>query len=221
MALFNRDYDRDYGNRGTTGSGRGYDRGVRGSAQHAWRETKDETSERFGRDYDRGYRGGAGRGYAGGTGGTTGYAGTTGSYGTTGYDRGHGTRGTTGRGYDDYGAGYKSRAQTDTGDPFGDRQSGTPIRMVRQRDEGGWFGWGGGNDYDRNHRYDRGYRGTTYGQDYSSNPMGYEPGYGRGTTGARKVNEYEGQHRHGAGGARGYDRGFRGGATRGYDRGWF
>jgi hypothetical protein len=96
------------------------------------------------------------------------------------YDRGY-------AGYDDeYGANRKSRYETDFGDPFGDRQEQTPMRMVHRGYDRGWWGFGGGGR-DRE-GYDREYRGggrsgwrndarfQGYGQDYSSNPMGYEPG---------------------------------------------
>ena len=161
MALFGRDYDRDYGYRGGNRyGGGGYDRGLRGRAQYAWNETKDETSEMFGRDYDRNYRG----------------SGTRGGYGTSDRDRSYGRGG--------YDRGYKSRAETDYGDPFGDRQNRTPIRMVNEdRDRGG---------YDRGYRA-RGYGATGYDRDYGTNPMGYDP---------------SGNTRGGYGNA-GYDRGFR------------
>ena len=55
------------------------------------------------------------------------------------YDRG---RMEGDRGGMDYDRGYKTRQQTDAGDPFGDRQAHTPIRMT-----GG--GRGGMNRYDR------------------------------------------------------------------------
>jgi hypothetical protein len=160
--------------------------------------------------------------------GNTGYGGGNAGFGgsNTGYGRsnvGYGTdysgRGATG-GYDQpywgydtwrYDDNYKSREQTDVGDPFGDRQSGTPIRVMdepRDRDRG-WFG---GSDYDRNFRYDRGMRGyggdynnTGYGGDYrAANPMGYEPYDNRGGDSQRL--------------GRPYDSGFR---NRNYDREWF
>jgi hypothetical protein len=70
-----------------------------------------------------------------------------------------------GRGYDQ---GYRSRAQTDAGDPFGDRQSRTPIRVIRGDPPRGYDGgvWNPGLGYDHNFRhryreygYDRAYRG--------------------------------------------------------------
>lgn len=169
----------------------------------------------FGRDYDRnmygGYRGGYQGGYR-----TTGFGGGAydreyGMYGNThgtrgGYDRTY--RGGTygyGRGYDDN---YKSRWQTDYGDPYGDRTSHTPFRMTR-----GEF-----HAYDRDmnyNRYDRDMRGTTpgygYERDYNSaNPMGYDPYVERSRTGYR---------------AGTWDNGYRTGGYSGYndryDRGWF
>ncbi|CAN5377952.1 hypothetical protein BH23GEM4_BH23GEM4_01550 [soil metagenome] len=194
MALFNRDYDRDFGrNRSGWGStaGRGYDRGMRGKAQYAWREAQDETREgwnaakrRFGGDgYDRDYAGRQGGGY--------GYGGGYGS-GMSGYDREYGSMG--GSGYDREGGRYgKSRWQTDQGDPFGDRDRNTPIRTTRGEFEA----------------YDRDYGARGYRQG------GYDRGYGgyaanRGDSGADR-------------GYGDYDRGraWSGNRGRGYDRGWF
>ncbi len=199
MGLFDRDYDRDYGYRGSTaGYRRGYDRGERGW----WDRTTDRGQDAFssgdydrqyGRGYDRGtgyYRGTTG--YYGGT--SSGYGGTTGYYGgATGYDQA--IRG--------YGRDYKSREQTDFGDPFGDRQSRTPIRMVREREEGGgWFGWGQ-SDYDQEYRYDQGYRGGEAGYGRYRTGVGYDPyASGRYNRSAQQT-------------GRRYD------AFRNYDRGWF
>lgn len=180
MALFGRDYDRNYSNRGTGGYNRGYDRGIGGTARYAWNETKDETREgwnamkRGGRnmtdnDYDRGFN-------RGGQGGTYGNAYGGGGYGATraGYDRDVGY-GNTDRNYG-FGAGYDrnfhSRAETDYGDPFGDRTSHTPIRVMR-----GEF-----HNYDRGYRRNAGNAGNAgnanYDRNYSANPVGYDPGYG-------------------------------------------
>lgn len=165
MALFGRDYDREYGYRGT------------------W-------------DRDRGYAAGSpGYGYGGSSWG--------------GYDRGYGFTG------DAYDRGYKSRTQTDFGDPFGDRTSRTPMRMIHGEFRGydrGFRGYDRGfRGYDRGFRgYDTGYTGGGLGRTgrYGANPMGYEPYEGRG------------DWNRGAGWNRGTERGYgaRGG---GYDRGWF
>jgi hypothetical protein len=79
-----------------------------------------------------------------------------------GYDRGYGASETR-RAYDSH---YKSRLQTDYGDPFGDRASGTPIRMIRgpyqtsyDRDYGWSRAHGPDSMYDRDH-----VRGTDYGR---------------------------------------------------------
>lgn len=215
MALFNRDYDRNYSDRshGYRGGPRGYDRETGGGT---WKSMKRNTREFFGMDdrydrdlgrsYDRGYNttynrspmaGGYDRGYSSTPGYGTDYAG---RGATGGYDRPY-------RGYDTarYGRDYKSREQTDAGDPFGDRQSGTPMRVMDEpRDRGGWFGGGRGydRDYDRGFRYDRnfGAERAGYGGDYrGANPMGYDP--------------YAGNEAR-----RGYDSGFR---RRGYERDWF
>ncbi len=214
MALFNNDYDRDYGrgNRSGWGStaGRGYDRGLRGKAQYAWRETQDETREGwnaakrgFGSDrYDRDYAGRQGGGY--------GYGGGYGS-GVTGYDRDYGSMG--GSGYDREGGRYgKSRWQTDQGDPFGDRERNTPIRSTRGEFENYDRDFGAGGY--RRGGYDRGYGGADRG--YGGADRGYG-GAGRG---------YGGANRGYTGADRGYgdnDRGraWSGNRGRGYDRGWF
>ncbi|HEV2131231.1 MAG TPA: hypothetical protein VGR27_09010, partial [Longimicrobiaceae bacterium] len=58
MALFNRDYDRNYGYRGTTGYRGGYDRDMGDQSGSWWERTKNRASNAFGsNDYDRGYRG--------------------------------------------------------------------------------------------------------------------------------------------------------------------
>jgi hypothetical protein len=233
MALFNRDYDRNFGYRGTGRSGyasdygaRGYDRDMGDRAEGTWESMKRGTRDFFGMDnrYDRGYsydrgmnttynRGGAGEGgYAGrnrqgydrdiGYSSTPGYGQDfTGRGARSGYDRpywGHDTWR-----YDDH---YKSRQQTDAGDPFGDRQAGTPFRVLDEPRDRGWFG-GYDRDFDRNNRYDRGFGANRggYGNDYySANPVGYEPYGNRGGETQRL--------------GRTYDAGFR---NRNYDRDWF
>jgi hypothetical protein len=80
--------------------------------------------------------------------------------------------------YDRDMSGWQHRQQTDTGDPFGDRQSRTPIRVMRggfdrgDMDRGDW-GRGqmarGGGDAD----YGRDYRGWNQG-------IGDEPYYNTG-----------------------------------------
>lgn len=156
----------------------------------------------FGRDYDReyyGYRGTRNDMYA--------------------YDRGYGTYGAAGVGYD---RNYKSRWETDYGDPFNDRGSNTPIRMIRGEYRGYDRNYGA-FDYDRGYRgtatgytgvgYDRGFRGTPrgytsvgYDRTYAANPVGYEPNYNRA-----EMNR-----------GMGYDRTFRTyNRGRGYDQGWF
>jgi hypothetical protein len=250
MGLFNRDYDRNFGYRGTNrGSfSTNYDRDMGGRGESTWDSMKRNTREFFGMDnrYDQGMRGGYDRGMNntynrstftpggqgssnrnrgyGGTTGNAGYGGTMGGQRNTGgYGMDYAGRNSTG-GYDQpywghdtwrYDDNYKSREQTDAGDPFGDRQSGTPIRVVDEPRDRGWFG-GSSRDYDRNFRYDR---DTRYGSDftnsrrgntgntgsYSANPMGYDPYDNRGGDTHRL-------------GGRGSESGFR---NRNYDRDWF
>lgn len=161
-----------------------YDRGFGGRARHLWNEAKDETREgwnavrrgtgrltgRYDRPTSRGWEGDVDTGaYYGGAG----YG-----YGTP-YARDYGaTRWGAGERYD---RGYKSRAETDYGDPFGDRASHTPMRMV---DEDRARRWGA---YDRDYgsrgwgasaRYDRGFRDVSDEGRYRG--VGYDPYAGGG-----------------------------------------
>jgi hypothetical protein len=183
MALFGNDYDREFGNRGGMwgradrdrmgGPGRGMGRGGQWAA-----------GPRGGQGYDREFRGGGtwgrdrplrdegfGRGYSAEN---RDYA-----FGGGGYDRGYSASSRydaewVGRGA--YDREYKSRQQTDTGDPFHDRQSGTPIRMIHGEFERGYDrGYrGSAADYDRGYR-ESGYRGVDRTR-YDRNYTGREPG---------------------------------------------
>lgn len=160
--------DRDWNDRGPMNRGGFLDR-----AQNAVRRGWDQLEDRFDRDDDdRGRMHLGGSSMRGGTGwagrydrdwhepsdirayrdeeghyGLTHVRGMRGGgmnrYGTD-YDRGMGLD----RGGMDYDRGYRSREQTDAGDPFGDRQNRTPIRVTGNR--------GGLNRYDNG--YDRGGR---------------------------------------------------------------
>lgn len=142
------DRDRDWSDRGGMNRGGGFlDR-----AQNALRRGWEQVEDRFDRDDDRHLGGGAMRGgtsWAGnydreyGMRGDTpprGYGGMSGGMNRYGndYDRG----GMMGRNLDDD-RGYRSRQQIDNGDPYGDRQNRTPIRVT---------------DGDRG-RYDQNFRG--------------------------------------------------------------
>ena len=159
-----------------------------------------------GNDRDLGY-GGAGHGYN-----REGYnreGWNRGGYGATGYDRNY-----YGYGNDrGYARDYKSRWETDYGDPFGDRTSRTPIRMMNEEFHGGGYD----RDYNAGmrNRYDREYRGGNY-----STGVGNDPYYGTGDTRGNM----------GYGNRGGYNAGYRGwgynedrgyGNNRGYDSGWF
>lgn len=179
MGLFDRGYDRDFDRR-PRGRDLDYD---------TWRY---RAGNRYGNEY-----GGAGynqRNYLNTT--TRPYSDYDGGYRSNrgGYDR---DMRTVGIGYDEQ---YKSRAQTDYGDPFGDRQNHTPIRMVRGEARGYDRDWSAGA-YDRDFP-NRGY-GARGGRDYASNPVSYDPGYG----GSRRAMNR-------------YDNSFFGN-SRGYDRNWF
>ena len=95
----------------------------------------------------------ANRGYARDFGYGTPYYGA--DYGWSGYDRG-----------------YKSRWQTDYGDPFGDRERHTPMRVVRGEPFRRERGWEMG--------YDRDYGASPYPMGYRpySARAGYDTGYG-------------------------------------------
>jgi len=162
MALFGRDYDNDYGRDYNRGAGYGSRGGMYGSNRE---------------------RGFSDRSYYGDSGSASG------GLSRSRYDRSYQSRGGYGYG-SDYDRNYKSQAQTDYGDPFGDRQSNTPMRVIRgeyesrnkrydndswfgrdrNRNDSGWFG----SDRNRNDSWFGNDR-NRYGADYSSNPMGYDP----------------------------------------------
>lgn len=174
MALFN-DYDRNY-RYGAYNRGVGYDRDLgdrmAGGARRGW--NKLENGARDAVDM-----GGYDRNYV--------------------YGAGAPNRGGYGAGYDQD---YKSRWETDYGDPFGDRSSRTPIRMTRGEYNAPGYDRGYGNP-----GYSGGYSGVGYDRDYGVNPMSYDPYANRGgyTRADRNVNYGRGNE-YGAG--RGYDRGF-------------
>lgn len=152
MALFNRDYDRDYrygsgtGNRG--GMAR-YDRDFGDRMRAGWNNVKGEARENTGMGYDRDYR------YRGTPGGRVGG----GLTNNNRYDRDYRT---VDRGY---GGEYKSRWQTDQGDPFNDRQRQTPFRVTRGDYEGGYD-----RDYNRGNDRNQGSYSTGVGYDPYNNP---------------------------------------------------
>lgn len=173
MAIFDRNYD--YGYR--AGANRGYDRDMGGRMRYGWNETKDETREMLGMDYDRGYRGTT---YDRDRNWNRDQNWNRDRYGAGTYDRNYYGYGTMG-----YDRGYKSRWETDYGDPFGDRTSRTPIRVMNEEFHG---------------RYDRDMTaGPTYDRNYRG--VGYDPYYG-----ARGYDRTAGYR--GWGTTRGYDRGW-------------
>ncbi|CAN5735907.1 hypothetical protein BH23GEM6_BH23GEM6_16600 [soil metagenome] len=176
MALFGRDYDNDYGSDFHRGGGYGSRSGMHGSNR------------------ERGFNDRPGYGDAGSA---------RGGLFRSRYDQSYQSRGGYGSDYD---RNYKSQAQTDYGDPFGDRQSNTPMRVIRgeyesrnsRYDNDSWFG------RDRN-RNDSGWFGrdrNRYEADYSSNPMGYDPYRNRESSmergwGARGFNQSNQSSRYG------------------------
>ena len=215
MALFNRDYDRDYRYRNT---GMGYGGGMArndnrdfGDRMRAGWNNMTGGTRNTTNNYDRDYTANTGtwnRGYetenrgnlAGGNDydrdyryrGTPG--GRVGGGLTNDYDRDFNRARTVARGYDTE---YKTRWQTDQGDPFNDRQRQTPFRVTRGEYEGGYD-----RDFNRNNtnrNYDRdfnqgnqGYYSTGVGYDPYNNPNEYN---NRGSAWNERQN-------------RGYDRGF-------------
>ncbi|HEX8695495.1 MAG TPA: hypothetical protein VF746_23990 [Longimicrobium sp.] len=204
-------YDRDYGARGRWGGGAGrefggYDRGYGWAGGH----TRDPNPAAGGGEELNRHRRSLGDE------GNYGYRGTEGAWSTIRnhgrYDEDLGRGPAWGAGYDrDYAARRgmvggahpvrdrdwdrderdwereRHRMETDTGDPFGDRQSRTPFRVMRggfeDRDSGaGGWGEGGRPGWQGRGRYDESYRGWNQG-------LGDEPYYG-------------------AGDLRGYDRGY-------------
>jgi hypothetical protein len=195
MAPTNWDYDRDFvyhssagSNAGNRSTDRNWGQRLENSARRGW-DRLTQRSSRGSYDRDLGYRGGSTSQW-----GTSrnydrdiGYRG--GAYGAGGY---MGSRGVRGYGADYsrdfnsiYDRGYKSRAETETGDPFNDRGARTPIRIMR-------------GEYSK------------YGRDYSTNPISYEPNDFRTGSGYRTRDQvpptpYDRDFR---GLDRGYDRGW-------------
>ncbi len=214
MALFNRDYDRDYGYRGTAGgynagASRGYDRDIGDRMRSGWNSMKRNTREAFGggggydRDFNMGGRGGYDRDFT--------YRGTPGAQmgGGLSYDRDYNAGGMRG-GYDrDHG---KSRMQTEQGDPFNDRSRNTPIRVTQgefhnyDRD----FNAGGRGGYDR--EFNRG-----YDRDFNMGGRGGNQGYSAGVG----SDPYENPNNMDRGGPRSGRQNMNRGFGRGYDNGMF
>ena len=215
--------DRDYGGRhgGTTGRGFGGDRGWNAGTGGQVGGGMDA----YDRDYDRsgfGYRGTEpvwGSRYGGGYDQDYGAGGVR-DIGNRGWDRGRGVdddldrgidrdRGAWGRGMGDDDRGFrggKSHAQTDAGDPFGDRQSRTPIRVMRGDIGRGEMGRG---DLDRGDVH----RGGMMGGGVNRGGM-LRGGWDRDETDRGDWGRGDLLNRMGRGGDR-YDQGMRGG-----QRGW-
>jgi hypothetical protein len=143
--------------------GRDYDYDSRYRSDRGERSHWGRSGQPIRANYERDYRAGAwGPGYEGGwrSGPTSGS-----DYRYAGYDRG-----------------YKSRYQTDHGDPFGDRQQQTPMRVIR----------GEARDYDRGYRgYDQGTYGPTWTGERSP---GYRSGQGRSNLNQRTYRTYGRQY---------------------------
>lgn len=194
-------YDRDLGS-----AGYGYGAGGGNWQREGLNRLEGDNRDTF--DRDSGWYSGRGAGMGMGGGSAWNY--------DRDFERGGGNMGASsdmGGGYD---RNYKGRWQTDNGDPFGDRSSQTPIRMMRGGFQGGGEGRGAmGNGYDRD--FGRGYgagsgmgydrdmmRGGSMDNDRSyMNGLGYDP--------------YEGDLNRGRGGGWGMQQN----RNRGYDRGWF
>ncbi len=187
--LVDRDDDRDYGYRGGAYRSPGYDRDLARrdygrygyGAGGNWQRAGYNRLEGENRDvYDRDSGWYAGRGM--GIGGAWNY--------DSDYDR-EGRYGTSDLNVD-YDRDYKSRWQTNHGDPFGDRASHTPIRVMRgefSHPEEGRRGLGYDRDLARRGDMDRD-RSYMHG-------IGYDPYEDRSRRGRRATRDL------------------------GYDRGWF
>jgi hypothetical protein len=167
MALFGRDYDNDYGRDFNRGGMQGSRGGYAGGGYAGGGYSGGGYSG--GGAWGQGYRGAQRGGSDSWTGSDRSFrGGAAGGYGSNRYDRTYSARGGSRYG-NEYDRNYKSQWQTDHGDPFGDRSSNTPMRVIHgeyqsrsnrdRNDRGGWFG------RDRNR----------YEADYSANPMGYDP----------------------------------------------
>lgn len=184
MALFNRDYDRDYRYRNDAG---GYRAGSTWGNDRDYNAGGNRGYNTMGA-YDRDYR----------------YRGTPGGRvdGGLAYDRDYNAS-RMGGGYDrDYGYRGKSRFQTEQGDPFNDRSRHTPIRVMRGEYEG--------NDrYDRDYRgnqsMNRGYDREYENRGYSAG-VGYDP-YDNPNNNANRGGIYSGRQNMNRGYGRGYDNG--------------
>jgi hypothetical protein len=245
---------RNMGNRG------GYDRGMMGGDRSTGRWNGDSYASggmggRFNNQYDRDltYRGNPGANVDGGIGRPLGYGYGAGDRDEAGYARNSYDRNFSGRmdtGYDrGYGAttgsnmydrGYHNRHQVDTGDPFGDRQQHTPVRVMRERDidnlgnrgmtgRGGydrdWMIGGSGmerTDINRGDRLNRLSSDRLDRQDESYRAYQDYDGYSRGLN---YEPYYNAADQDGMGGREVGDMGFRNGYDQNYqnrrDRDWF
>ncbi|HEX8273012.1 MAG TPA: hypothetical protein VF615_10270 [Longimicrobiaceae bacterium] len=214
-------YDRDMGGAGYNNSGYGY-----GAGGGNWQRESLNRLEGNNRDlYDRDSDWYAGR--APGMGMGAGMGSSNRSYDRD-FDRGNGFGASSDmdRGYD---RDHKGRWQTDNGDPFGDRASGTPIRMMRggfghNEDRGGMMG--GGSNYDRdfgrgygagsNMSYDRDMRdrGGMMGRGSMDDDRTYMHGLGYDPYDGDDMNRGRSGGTWGMQGQQNRNRG-------GYDRGWF
>lgn len=209
-------YDRDLGSTGYNNAGYGYGAGGGNRQRESLNRLEGNNRDLYDRDSDWYSGRGMGMGMAGGVGGNSW------TYDRD-FDRGNtfGASSDMDRGYD---RDHKGRWQTDNGDPFGDRASGTPIRVMRggfrnDEDRGGMMG---GNSYDRgygagsNMNYDRDMRdrGGMMGRGGVDDDRTYMHGLGYDPYEGGDMNRGRSGGTWGMQGQQNRNRG-------GYDRGWF
>jgi hypothetical protein len=184
-------YDRDMGS-----GGYGYGAGGGNWQREGLNRLEGDNRDTF--DRDSSWYSGRGQGMGMGGGGAWNY--------DRDFDRGNSLGASSsdmGGGYD---RNYKGRWQTDNGDPFGDRASQTPIRMMRGGFQNGEDRGMMGSNYDRD--FGRGYG--------AGSNMGYDRDMMRGG-GMDRDPGYDPYGRPGSWGMQNNQNRNRGG----YDRGWF
>ena len=165
MAIFDRNYDRDFGNRGGMGYG-GSDRGVGDRMRQGWNRMKEGARDAMDRDDDRG-----GYGYRGGAWGSESRWGRDDTLGRSGYDRDLGTSGYGNTGYG-YGAGGGNWQREGLNRLEGNNRDLYDRDSDWHAGRGSGMGMGAGSNWN----YDREFndRGTTFGASSGDLDRGYD-----------------------------------------------
>lgn len=162
MAIFDRNYDRDFGNRGGMGY-QGSDRDLGDRMRQGWNRMKEGARDAMDRDDDRG-----GYGYRGGAWGGESHWGRDNTLGRSGYDRDLGSTGYGGTGYNSgygYGAGGGNRQRESLNRLEGNNRDlyDRDSDWYAGRGQGMGMGMGAGMG-SNNWNYDRDFdRGNTFG----------------------------------------------------------